>query len=356
MNALRHRRLPVWIGCAAEPQCNNSYRLEPRGPHGTWQERTTASGLSTVDEVGVPGRESWYRVAATSGGGYSPIASVRTYEREHWLPVVGVPSVRFNDVQFVDDRVGYACGNEGVLLKTSDAGGTWSAVAFADSSLGIVTGTEGLWVTRDGCRSWTHAVESTSLTDCAFASRETAVAVGNNGQILRTTDSGVGWVPLPGMGWYIQAIVFADSTHGWLCGRSLLATTDAGESWTAVDVQGGSVEWYLDLAHSPDLTLLVAQREGVLRIADGSCSWLDLEMSPYGDLAVAYASPRTAFTGSWLGFYRSVDDGLSWQPVSWSLLSPAAIAFASPSTGVAVGEPHDAGESAILRTTDGGAE
>jgi photosystem II stability/assembly factor-like uncharacterized protein len=254
-------------------------------------------------------------------------------------------------------------------MKTSDAGGTWSAVssadaptgmlntvAFADSSLGIVAGAEGLWVTRNGCRSWIHAVESISLTDCAFASRDTAVAGGNNGEVLRTTDTGVGWVPQAGMGWYIQAIVFADSTHGWLCGRGLFATTDAGESWTPVDMQGGSAEWYLDLAHSPDGTLLVAQREGVVRIADGSCSWLDLEMSAYGDLAVAYASPRTAFAGSLLGFFRSVDDGLTWQSVSWPLLSPAAVAFASPSTGVAVGEPHDPADSPMLRTTDGGAE
>jgi photosystem II stability/assembly factor-like uncharacterized protein len=360
-----------WVALSwnnADPICDGRYRVERRGSQGAWEERATVTGLSAIDEAGIPGHARQYRVAARSGGGYSPIATATTFESEHWLPAADAPRVTMLDLQFVDGRAGYACGARGTLLRTIDAGATWAPVAspdaptgdltglaFADSALGIVVGAEGLWVTRDGCRSWTHTLEAERLQGCAFASRRTAVAIGENMRFHRTTDAGENWIAGElGGPWTLLSIAFADSAHGWIATHGLYETTDGGASWTAMDLPGSSVEWFSGLALSSAGTLLAVHRQGVARIAGGVLSWPALDLAADGGLAVAWAAPGIAFAGSRLGFYRSGDDGQSWQPVSWPLLSPNAVAFADPLVGVAVGEPHDPADSPILRTIDGG--
>jgi hypothetical protein len=165
-----------WVALSwnnADPICDGRYRVE-RGSQGAWEERATVTGLSAIDEAGIPGHARQYRVAARSGGGYSPIATVTTFESEYWLPVADAPRVPILDLQFIDERAGYACGDQGTLLRTTDAGATWAPVASPVASAGAPTG---------------------ALTGLAFADSLIGVAVGEprdpaDSPILRTTDGG----------------------------------------------------------------------------------------------------------------------------------------------------------------------
>jgi hypothetical protein len=162
-----------WVGLSwnnADPICDGRYRLERRGSQGAWEARAMVTGLSAIDEAGIPGHARQYRVAARSGGGYSPIATATTFEREHWLPVADAPRVAMLDLRFIDERVGYACGDRGTLLRTIDGGATWGPFASAGAPTG-------------------------SLNGLAFADTLVGVAVGEpydpaDSPILRTTDGG----------------------------------------------------------------------------------------------------------------------------------------------------------------------
>jgi photosystem II stability/assembly factor-like uncharacterized protein len=337
---------------------------------GIWESRGTSHGPTLIDEVPMTGHVYRYRVGAPTGIGYSPTASVKTFSREHWLPISGAPSASLGCVQFVNDHLGYACGEQGTILRTEDAGATWgalvsaeaptgtlTAIAFVDESLGIVVGEGGLWVTRDAGASWTHALDTPWLQACAFASPTTAMAAGDNMQVWRSTDAGDTWTQAQlGTGSTLLAVAFADADHGWIAGRGLFETTDGGVSWVPVDLQGSAVEWFQDLACSGEGALLAVHRDGVLRIAGGTLTWSNLELADTGDLAVTWADAHAAFAGSVNGLYRSLDAGQTWQAVSWPLFHPRKIAFADPSNGVAVGYPHDASNGPFLRTTDGGGE
>jgi photosystem II stability/assembly factor-like uncharacterized protein len=353
-------------------ECDGKYRIERRALNGIWEDRGMTQLLWALDSVGAPASTREYRVAGRYQDNYSPTASATTFEREHWLPVPApTDGGALRGLAFADDRIGYACGDDGMILKTTDAGATWFApansggpicwlygVAFANASLGIVVGTEGLWLTRDGGQSWTHAIDTDLLYGCAFASERTAVAVGTGATLYRTTDAGEHWVPIQiSASELLMRVAFADSTNGWIggSGGSLFATEDGGLNWSKVDLTDCAIREILDLACSPEGTLFAACRSGILRIEDGYPSWSGLPDAPF--IVVACADAETIFAGGGLGLYRSRDGGWNWQPVSWPLFAVNDIAFADPSTGIAAGTTYrDNSHAAFVRTTDGGAD
>ncbi len=93
---------------------------------------------------------------------------------------------------FLDSQRGWAVGEAGTVLSTSDGGATWVPVGVPTSS---------------------------DLTDVTFVGAEIGFIVGEAGTVLRTTDGGVTWISqtVPGSPW-LRSAAFADETNGWAVG------------------------------------------------------------------------------------------------------------------------------------------
>jgi photosystem II stability/assembly factor-like uncharacterized protein len=108
----------------------------------------------------------------------------------------------FQSVSFPDTQTGYAVGQKGTILKTTDAGKTWQslrngnaitaanapfrAVFFADILRGCIVGDEGLlWFTRDGGATW---LPQTGLPEADYYDvvivEKKGWAVGTNGTVV----------------------------------------------------------------------------------------------------------------------------------------------------------------------------
>jgi photosystem II stability/assembly factor-like uncharacterized protein len=95
----------------------------------------------------------------------------------------------------------------------------------------ISNGTEKLnaqWVRQ-------HSGTTAKLTDVAMLDSTTAVAVGYNGVILRTTNAGHTWVMIDsggGMRW--NAVAFGNAKNGFVVGdgSARATTTNGGETWS----------------------------------------------------------------------------------------------------------------------------
>ena len=108
---------------------------------------------------------------------------------------------------FADAGDGWAVGAGGVILHTTDGGGTWvsqssgvltglSGVAFADASHGWAVGASGvILATTDGGATWTKQTSPfvADLGAVACTSADDGCAVGAGGVILATTDGGATW-------------------------------------------------------------------------------------------------------------------------------------------------------------------
>src|SRR5258708_6225379 len=140
----------------------------------------------------------------------------------HWQAQSSGVTARLRGVSAVTDRVAWASGAGGTVVRTADGGATWHTRA--------VPGAETLDF-RD--------VDAVSETSAYILS----IGPGPASRIYKTTDAGAHWVlqftnanPRA----FFDAMAFWDANHGLVMGDSvdgafdILATADGGQTWTRV--------------------------------------------------------------------------------------------------------------------------
>jgi photosystem II stability/assembly factor-like uncharacterized protein len=158
---------------------------------------------------------------------------------------------RLQGVTFCGDKSGWAVG-EHLILHTIDGGQTWQTqqsnvngndrlftVACASPERAWAVGTGGLMLrTSDAGSTWTHQEIGTkdTLMRVRFFGESGWIVGGAYGksQVFRTTDGGETWQPqqLP----ITKALlfdIFFRGTHGWIAGEAgtLLHSADSGQTW-----------------------------------------------------------------------------------------------------------------------------
>ena len=209
-------------------------------------------------------------VIATSDGGktWQLRPTPRPLEvRQHWPK--GVPSGwQFRALSFVGKDTGYVVGGQGVILKTTDGGSTWSYqgdpiygtlndVDFVDEESGQIAGTvigpdDEAYLTLatlDGGSTWSRQRTGKpddpdiplNLQTVTVLEPRRAVVAGTSGRIFVTFDSGATWRSRrSGTLERLNAVAFADRRRGLAVGdiafpdesrAVILATNDGGQTW-----------------------------------------------------------------------------------------------------------------------------
>jgi len=159
-----------------------------------------------------------------------------------------VPRVDYLGIHFVNVDTGWACGDLGTIIKTTDGGQSWNT---------LETNT------------------TTPILKVNSFNGQSVVASGFNGMILRSTDRGENWIQITsgvtGDLWGLQMI---NDTLGWACGtsNSLVKTTDGGITWQTVTITGYTGNnWWLDFL--TENYGFIAGDGKVLRTIDGGNNW-----------------------------------------------------------------------------------
>jgi photosystem II stability/assembly factor-like uncharacterized protein len=128
-----------------------------------------------------------------------------------WTPQNSGTTENLTDVYFVDNLNGWAVGEKGTIVHTTDGGQNWTsqtsgtseilrAVFFIDAKTGWAVGglnTKTMIMTMDGGTNWTDItpgnISSVQLRDIAFADAKNGWFI-HSDSIYRTTDGGTSWV------------------------------------------------------------------------------------------------------------------------------------------------------------------
>jgi photosystem II stability/assembly factor-like uncharacterized protein len=121
---------------------------------------------------------------------------------------------QFFDLTYVNDQVGYACGDAGVIATTTDGGHTWTYDYIS---------------TRE------------SLQSIQFVNETTGFAVGAGGIVVKTTNRGITWttVTRPTTLANLNNLYFFDASNGIVVGNS------TGNRFNSGNIQ--NVEWWSEL-------------------------------------------------------------------------------------------------------------
>jgi photosystem II stability/assembly factor-like uncharacterized protein len=345
-------------------------------------------------------------------------------------------------IQFADARHGWAAGAGGIMA-TSDGGRTWSRqysgqaaltqVDFTDGAHGWAVGAGTVLRTTDGGSAWTALPEPRLAGQCQsigsvhFVSSEVGYAIASpvvsgtassgtaangtaasgstasGGHLLRTTDGGTTWTPVPGAPAGPQAACFGTARDGYLgtSGR-IWRTTNAGATWSLaftepapaasttsanasapsadtpeIQCAGTSAAWTLFLGagaammHSPYLayatengtswrgvleeTMLESAIRPALHLPDGPGSYPGpFSVISAGTAAfVGYTPPANGWGAAPLDLATS-DGKLTRAGDIAAINEPLAAAFISASQGWVVGENLKSRTYEIEATTDSG--
>ena len=295
-----------------------------------------------------------------------------------WTPVPNPSTGRLRHLFVGGDGDLFAAGENGEIIKSSDAGANWVSIGpgvgdirsqwWADDDTGFAVGLEVAHKTTNGGADWAQFTEFDffGYNEVAFADANLGYAISDFAYV-ETTDGGNTWThfdqfvePL-----YRFRTLYLSSSH-WLTvtnleGASLWETTDGGDTWT--DLQTTLAIGFLALEQAPGGRVLFSSSRGDLHYSDdlgqtagNSTAYLDggfpasilsIDARPDGTLFASNLPTIGSQPEAWL---RSDDGGRTWEQPAESpgIRWVDAICFATNDVGLAGGGIE------LARTTDGG--
>jgi len=236
-------------------------------------------------------------------------------------------------LDFVNNSTGYAGGDFGTIMKTTDNGDTWTKLntGFSDRLLSI-----------------------------DFIDGNTGFAGGDDQLLKKTTDGGQTWtdVSLPSApDFYIFDIDFVNSQTGYVLGffvmESLIwKTTDGGLSWTTQTTDGAN---YLNNLYFLDENNGFASGGTlggqIIKTTNGGLNWDYNYQDNYAKHSMVFLNSLTGYSGSDQGrIYKTIDGGNTWNFVlSDGGIDIMSMNFTDANTGFGFGTG-----SVYVKTTDGG--
>ena len=195
------------------------------------------------------------------------------------------------DVAGVSGNVAYASGKAGMVVKTTNGGGAWSAVSIPAASAEDLTaaeakGVDSVWVganngsiyyTYDGGSSWTKSTGTSTneIMEIVFSGYN-GWAVSKGGEVLYSTNAGVTWNQASTPVTSSLRRIELTPTAAYVVGDAgvLLKSTDGGVTWDFVTYTGGINDVALTYGNSEDAkavnVYLAPEMGGVAKSVDGS--------------------------------------------------------------------------------------
>jgi len=257
----------------------------------------------------------------------------------------------FDQITFIDERIGWATTIDGRVVRTTDAGRTWVSISalgdttwgpglgqigFVDEKHGWIVHPLFFWRTEDGGTTWEQSPSpygpKGSVAYCLFINPKVGWLSGSGGSIYSTQDGGKTWqeqtVVQQDRG--LSEVTFVNSLVGWVAASpndGIYHTEDWGKTWLVLRDPGKI--FYL---HSVQFTSRTdgwaAGNEGevskpsnrkpiVLHTTDGGENWERVKVAQ-DEPFIHYVHFTDKATG-WLlsrdNIYRTDDSGNTWHIV-----------------------------------------
>jgi photosystem II stability/assembly factor-like uncharacterized protein len=343
----------------------------------TWELQNSG----TTDFLFGVAASGWRGAVAVGANGtiLSTVDRGATWERRQ----SGVTSV-LNDVDFADANHGMVVGQD-VILRTNDAGATWTpadlalfprddefpigfgSVCMVDANTAFVLGNARLYATSDGGATWVKRFAPRVGTAVFFTDANVGTIVGPHGTVLRTHDGGMTWSLLDAhIREDLNRVSFVDANHGLVAGTtfeslySSFYTSDGGETWTSTQVIGPrGITLVNDFRGAALLDantgVVVGAMGNILRTTDAGQTWENQERFPAVRLEdVSFANASDGIAVGVATILRTRDGGATWDRYYPGPTFLFGVSYVGATGVVAVGFDALSG-GRILRSTDKGA-
>jgi photosystem II stability/assembly factor-like uncharacterized protein len=271
-----------------------------------------------------------------------------------WTPQTSGTANDLNNVFARSTTEVYVAGDNGTLLRTTNAGQTWTqlpvggfdfeGVGFSpDGAVGIVATDDGPVLRSTDGVAWTliSTGSGDNLRDISWGTNSVVFSVGREGDALRSTDGGLTWSvsSIPNIE-RLDAISAVSATQAWVVGElgQIFVTTN-GTTWTAQNSGTGAD---LSDVHMLDASTgyAVGSNNTILKTTNGGATWANVSNGNADGDGVFFVDASTGWVVDNGGLIWFTDNGgATWatQP-SGVGANLSGVHFASPARGWAVGD------------------
>ena len=282
--------------------------------------------------------------------------------------VINDTSTYINTIQMVNDITGYACGQKGKFIRTTDGGATWITanttgifsnfkdLYFHNALTGyMVSDSARIFKTTDGGQYWTNQrPEINNYTAITFINASTGfIFTKSSLHILKTTDAGANWsfIATPFTGG--KKGFFLNELTGYAAGTSVWRTTDGGNNWNIQPTAGAN--GINKIYFRNNLTGFALSSSGIIRVTTNGGELWNSGTIPFDQenfMGISFANQSTGYLCGSAGFmYKTTDGGFIWAALQRSITEKnlKKVQFINSQTGWAVGD-----NGTIINTTNGG--
>ena len=299
-----------------------------------------------------------------------------------WVQQTSGVTTSLLDIDFINENTGWACGDGGVVVKTTNGGLNW-----VQQNTGVFKRLEGIeavdenilysvgWFqtiikSTNGGNNWTIIRDGPTGTGatffkCFFLNVNTGWLLrSGGGYVLRTSNGGNSFDSTFTNHSFNRDVYFINNYTGVICGdgAGILRSTDGGVNWVEIPLPllfgspnlyrmsfVGNTGWTIGEGSEPGLGKLV------FRTTNFGLTWDSIARVPYpsGQLnySVYFTNLITGYAGGTTGIiYKTVNGGINWfQQASPNIGFRNDFWFANDSLGWSTG-----GGGQIFRTINGG--
>ncbi len=309
---------------------------------------------------------------------YSIVFTFNSIAQSGWNLTNSGTTLDLYSVCFVDDSTGWAVGDSGIIIKTSDSGSSWNVdfptsarivqqlncVHFPDANNGWAVGvkpapftTARVLKTTDAGTQWIDVTKGSipACRSCYFTSADTGWIVTRFGYIIHTTDGGQTLnEQASNVSFDLRSVFFTNVSTGWVVGTgdTILHTTDGGENWLPQATGTPSLRSVYFI--NSDTGWAVGLNGVILSTTDGGENWFS-QTSNVSVLLndIHFINETTGWIVGANGIIlKTIDGGTTWgQQLSNTSVALQSVCMIDDQTGFATGL-----NGTILFTKDGGGE
>jgi photosystem II stability/assembly factor-like uncharacterized protein len=295
-----------------------------------------------------------------------------------WIVQSSGVTVNLYDVKFINRYTGWAVGENGTILKTTNAGNNWNLIPNPSYNMGKI-----LWVISviDNNYAYVVGAHSTYLkttnsgntwiiirngpygsgmgfTSLFYLNRDTGWVYGD-WRFLKTKDGGITFDSIASPEFSLYDMYFKDFNTGIICGEGIvMKSTNAGMLWFNTNVPTNGYFYIfkkLSVINSQYIWI-VGNGNIFYKSTNFATTWDSIAYLPAYPPSVMYCSHFSSINTGWAGgsygyLYKTTDGGLNWirQATGTDQRFWGSIWFYNDSIGWGVG-----GAGKIMHTTTGG--
>lgn len=267
------------------------------------------------------------------------------YAQQGWSVVKTGEPEDLITVYFTDSKRGFAAGDNGYFIYTTDGGKNWqkqfvyteaniNEIYFRNDDDGYVVAGRKLFITKDAGRSWRDEVifnqadfpnGTPEFLSVRFADKNRGIIVGSvlskndrvvDSLVMRTDNGGKSWsrviVPFKNELYHLD---FVNSSKGWIAGDlgTILYTNDGGMNWQVQKTGTNRALYNVDFRDEKD-GFAVGGGGTILRTENGGEVW-EIVKTDFSStfLRVDFASDKEGWIAGHKGtILRTSDKGKTW--------------------------------------------